>query len=71
MKTGISHLLVFEILSSLQDEGVATFNLGGIEEDNPGLVRFKTGFGAIEIPLEHRVHQIGTPVQRLARIFGR
>lgn len=71
MAAGISHSLVFEIATRLQNEGLDLFNLGGTEEDNPGLVRFKAGFGTDSVALEHRCYFFDNSIQKIARFFLR
>ena len=50
--SGASHYLVYRIGEALREEGKRVLNLGGAGPDNPGLVRFKEGFGATPVPLE-------------------
>lgn len=52
MACGASHFLLYEIAAFLQQRTAQCFNLGGAEPENPGLERFKLGFGAQGIPLE-------------------
>ena len=52
MKLGSSPFLISQIASILQQEGICLFNLGGTGADNPGLRRFKAGFGAREVELQ-------------------
>jgi hypothetical protein len=52
MKAGASPFLVSSVATILRQEGSRVFNLGGATPDNPGLVRFKTGFGTREVALE-------------------
>jgi hypothetical protein len=52
MKLGASPFLVARVAAILKQEGSLVFNLGGATDDNPGLQRFKTGFGTREIALE-------------------
>lgn len=52
MKLGASPFLVAQVAAILKREGIRVFNLGGATEDNPGLHRFKTGFGTREVTLE-------------------
>ena len=52
MKMGASPFLISEVAAILKHEGVRVFNLGGATAENPGLVRFKAGFGTREVPLE-------------------
>ena len=52
MKLGASPFLVSRVAAILRQEGARVFNLGGATADNPGLHRFKAGFGAREVMLE-------------------
>jgi hypothetical protein len=52
MECGASPFLIASIAACLARDGARRFNLGGAGPDNPGLQRFKSGFGAREIPLE-------------------
>jgi len=50
--SGASHYLVYRICEALREEGKRVLNLGGAGPDNPGLARFKEGFGATAVQLE-------------------
>ncbi len=52
MAFGASHFLVQEIANVLRDQSFQVFNLGGSDHSNPGLSRFKAGFGARVVDLE-------------------
>jgi len=52
MKLGASAFLVSSVAAILKQEGSRVFNLGGATADNPGLRRFKAGFGAREVTLQ-------------------
>jgi len=52
MANGASHLLIREVAETLRGEGIEQFNLGGADPGNPGLERFKVGFGARPVLLE-------------------
>lgn len=52
MKQGASAFLISQIGATLQQEGICVFNVGGTGADNPGLRRFKSGFGAREVELQ-------------------
>jgi hypothetical protein len=52
MECGASPFLIVAIAESLAAEGARVFNLGGAGDDNPGLQRFKAGFGARVVSLE-------------------
>jgi len=60
MQVGASHSLIWEVIYYLAGKEVPVFNLGGVtENDSPGLMRFKNGFGGKEIELPHRSFIIG------------
>ena len=52
MALGASHFLIQEIASYLRERSFEVFNLGGSDQTNPGLSRFKAGFGASVVDLE-------------------
>ena len=52
MAYGASHFLIQEIANVLRDRSFEVFNLGGSDQTNPGLSRFKAGFGASVVDLE-------------------
>ena len=52
MKLGASPFLVSRVAAILKQEGARVFNLGGATAENPGLHRFKAGFGTREVELE-------------------
>jgi len=52
MECGASHFLIHEIANSLRQESVEHFNLGGTDQKDSGLEKFKSGFGATTIILE-------------------
>ena len=52
MRMGASPFLVSRVAAILKKEGCRVFNLGGATAENPGLLRFKTGFGTREVALE-------------------
>lgn len=67
MQLGASQFLISSIASILQKEGLHLFNLGGAGDEAPGLQRFKSGFGAREIPLEAASFVFGSRGERVAR----
>jgi hypothetical protein len=52
MAQGASHFLIQEIGNYLRERSFEVFNLGGSDQTNPGLSRFKAGFGAAVVDLE-------------------
>ena len=52
MQSGASAFLIRSIANTLADHKADTFNLGDAGPDNPGLYRFKSGFGARAVALE-------------------
>jgi hypothetical protein len=65
MKLGTSHLLMLGIARELQTAGCRTLNLGA--SDEPGLSRFKLGFGARPVKIVRVTLEWGAPVARLKR----
>jgi lipid II:glycine glycyltransferase (peptidoglycan interpeptide bridge formation enzyme) len=59
LSAGASHLLVYRVAQILQSESAELFNLGGVSEHNPGLVRFKESFGAKAAELETAEFDVG------------
>ncbi|MCI0433596.1 MAG: GNAT family N-acetyltransferase [Gemmatimonadetes bacterium] len=69
---GAATLLVIEVARSLAECGAATFHLGGAGESEPGLRRFKEGFGATARPLEAVTAQLAPgAVRRLRGLWWR
>lgn len=64
MKIGASHFLIYNIAEALQKESMELFNLGGADESNPGLQRFKSGFGATEVKLEAAQFFLGSKFKK-------
>lgn len=64
MSIGASHFLIRQVAETLRDEGIEKFNLGGADASNPGLERFKTGFGCQAVRLEAAKFCVGTPLQK-------
>ncbi len=63
MKMGASPFLVSSVAHVLKQEGCRVFNLGGATPDNPGLLRFKAGFGTREVALEAATFCPKSPVE--------
>lgn len=64
MEVGASIFLVLSTAEALALDGTRRFNLGGAEPTNPGLHRFKTGFGARRIPLEAASYETASALRR-------
>jgi len=64
MACGASHFLLYEIAERLRSEAMRQFNLGGASPRNPGLQRFKQGFGAEELQLEAAEFYLGSALRR-------
>jgi lipid II:glycine glycyltransferase (peptidoglycan interpeptide bridge formation enzyme) len=64
MAIGASHLLIRTVVEILRDEGIQRFNLGGADANNPGLERFKTGFGGQAVSLEAAQFYLGNRLQK-------
>jgi GNAT acetyltransferase-like protein len=67
MARGASHFLVYEIANTLREQRKELFNLGGADELNSGLARFKAGFGATLVKLEEAEFFLGNPVRQRLR----
>jgi hypothetical protein len=61
---GASHFLWFEIAKAAQQESRRSFNLGGTDQPNSGLARFKTHFGARRVDLESAEFFLGSPLRK-------
>lgn len=71
MAAGASHFLVYEIARRLRAESLTVFNIGGADSLNPGLQRFKLGFGAAAVPLEAAEFWLGSAFRaRLVSAVG-
>ena len=66
MAIGASHYLIRQVAETLRAEGIEKLNLGGADASNPGLERFKRGFGAQEIHLESADFYLASPLRRKA-----
>lgn len=65
MTCGAAHFLVYEIVGALKELGFEMFNLGGADPQlNPGLQRFKAGFGAVKTELESAEFFLGKKVRQ-------
>lgn len=75
LSMGASHLLVYRVAQMLKSESIEIFNLGGVSEQNPGLVRFKESFGAQPVELEAAEFDVGPSwkkvVNSMATLFRR
>lgn len=70
MALGASHLLIFQVAERLRAEGLARFNLGSAGGDNPGLERFKKGFGTRTVGLEAAEFYFGNRWQKSLGAMG-
>lgn len=65
MTCGAAHFLLYEIVAALKEQGVEIFNMGGADPQlNPGLQRFKAGFGAVQMDLESAEFFLGNKVRQ-------
>jgi lipid II:glycine glycyltransferase (peptidoglycan interpeptide bridge formation enzyme) len=64
MSSGASHCLIHEIALALQTQGIERFNLGGADDPNGGLERFKAGFGTTPVELEAAEFSFSGPIRR-------
>ena len=62
MELGASPFLVYSAAELLSEDGFRELNLGGAEPENPGLYRFKKGFGAVERRLEAAIFSLVPPI---------
>ena len=70
MAIGASHFLISQVIEVLRRENIELFNLGGADTSNPGLERFKKGFGSREVTLESASFYLSSPLRRkLAAAF--
>lgn len=72
MTCGASHLLVSSVATTLQAEGARVFNMGGAGPEQPGLQKFKAGFGTRTVNLEAATFRFATSLkQKLTHAAGR
>lgn len=64
MEQGASPFLICETATALRDRGMEVFNLGGADSHNPGLQRFKAGFGASSVELQATRLYFGSALKR-------
>lgn len=67
MELGASPFLVYSAAELLREDGFWELNLGGAEPENPGLYRFKKGFGAVERRLEAAIFLLAPPILHRTR----
>jgi len=67
MKWGASPFLLASVADILKNEGAEFVNIGGTGPENAGLMRFKSGFGAREIPLQSACFCPGSLLRREIR----
>ena len=67
MSCGASAFLIAETALTLKGEGRSHFNLGGADPDNPGLQRYKSGFGCAEVLLESASFSLMPALMQQAR----
>jgi hypothetical protein len=63
MKCGANHFLMYAIAKQLGEESAREFNLGGAES-NPGLLLFKSRFGASPVYTESASFYLGSELRR-------
>jgi GNAT acetyltransferase-like protein len=64
MAVGASHFLVRNVAETLRAESVEVFILGAAGAGNPGLERFKTGFGPRPVTLEAANFDFANPLKK-------
>lgn len=67
MSAGTSPFLIVELAEALRGEGATSLDLGGATPAETGLSRFKSGFGAAEIPFEIANFFLASPLARKLR----
>jgi len=71
MAVGASHFLIRSVAEMLRAESMEVFNLGAAGASNPGLERFKTGFGPKAVNLEAATFDFANPLQKIVgSVFG-
>jgi hypothetical protein len=69
MKMGGSHFLMFSVMQILKSQGILSFSLDVANTE--GLIKFKTGFGAREWPLQRVYIEYPSMIGRLRKLMGR
>lgn len=64
MKRGASQFLIHEVANTLKSQSLSVFNLGGVDQFDEGLQRFKEGFGAKKVELESGKFYLGSKVKK-------
>ncbi|RIK73459.1 MAG: hypothetical protein DCC67_17915 [Planctomycetota bacterium] len=64
MEHGASHALILQVCDRLRSAGIRRFSLGGVNQGNTGLERFKAGFGAVPVELDTATYFVGAAVRR-------
>ena len=64
MAQGASPFLICQTAAALRDRGMDVFNLGGADEHDAGLQRFKAGFGAASVELQATRLYLGSALKR-------
>ena len=64
MSKGASAFLINELATRLSADGFTTFNLGGADEGQDGLARFKLGFGSRIVELEAAECFLGSQLRK-------
>jgi hypothetical protein len=60
MQCGASHLLNYEVARMLQERAMTAYNLGGVQDLDSGLAKFKLRFGARLVELEAADFLVGS-----------
>jgi len=64
MKAGASQLLIATAIERLRDRGITRFNLGGADDPESGLARFKLGFRPTTVELESAAFEMARGARR-------
>jgi lipid II:glycine glycyltransferase (peptidoglycan interpeptide bridge formation enzyme) len=67
MSCGASAFVIAETAVALRNDGRRQFNLGGAGPENPGLQRYKSGFGCTEVLLEQATFSLMPALMQQAR----
>lgn len=70
MDCGASHFLVYQIAETLRNRSMESFNLGGTDQVNSGLERFKAGFGTTTVQLESAKFFLGGKIRKKLGTFA-
>ena len=64
MQIGAAHYLRYELSRMLQEQRIAYFNMGGVDDPASGLAQYKSGFGGDSVELEAAEFFFGSSLRR-------